>query len=592
MAGTVAGGGLNLDGGDPHMGSSAGLGHGEAAAISRPTIQKLHDPSITFEEYMHYAAITRADDRNIDAPHTDSALKVAGLKSLNPFAKKSGTTAATTTELNDKSTAGSSPDGRFVISEEEYIQASRAVRTATWGAVFFLLTTDILGPFSTAWAFRQMGYGPGIVLYTIFAGFAGYGGFLLWKMFLGLDSDKYPLRSYGDIAFRVYGQGVRYGINMLQSVQLLFNVGIIIVSNGQSLSQMAAKGPKLDQNGACFIILCFVWAIAGMLLGQIRTLQRLGYLANLAVWLNIIVIVATMAVVAHSTPNYVAANTSYDINAGPIVTTAGPPDGVAFQGQIVGLMQAVYSYGGAMLFVEFMAEMKRPFDFWKGMLCAQVFIYFVYMLFGLFVYSYQGQFTLIIAYQGISSYAWQTVANAFGLTSGLIAALLYGNVGIKVIYNNVLMELFKFPSLGTKAGKLAWIGVVPIYWGIAFLIASAIPQVNNLSGFIAAACILQFSYTFPPFLHFGYQIQKASIQSGEGFDPATGQTVRHDNGTKRWIRGFKQNILWNTFHIFFFLGSATTAVLGIYSAIIGMIASYGSGATTQFSCNSPVLGSG
>jgi hypothetical protein len=408
-------------------------------------------------------------------------------------------------------------------------------------------------------------------------------------MFLGLDSDRYPLRTYGDIAFRVYGQGVRIGINSLQSVQLLFNVGIIIVSNGQSLSQMAAKGPKLNQNGACFIVLCFVWAIAGMLLGQIRTLARLGYLANFAVWLNVFVIISTMAIVAHTTPNYVAAKTAYMIDEGPLVTTAGPPAGVGFQGQIVGLMQAVYSYGGAMLFVEFMAEMKRPFDFWKGMVCAQVFIYFLYMLFGLFVYSYQGQYTLIIAYQGISSYAWQTVANAFGLTSGLIAALLYGNVGIKVVYNNLLMELFKFPSLGTRAGKLAWVVVVPVYWGIAFVIASAIPQVNNLSGFIAALCILQFSYTFPPFMYVGYLVQKAAIQSGEGFNPATGETIRHDKGMTRYIRGFKQNILLNSFLVFFFLGSFVTAVLGIYSAIIGMISSYATGATSSFSCNSPVL---
>lgn len=165
-------------------------------------------------------------------------------------------------------------------------------------------------------------------------------------MFLALDSHKYPLRTYGDIGFRIYGQGMRMFINCLQSFQLLFNVGIIIVTNGQSLSQMAAKGPELDQNGACFIVLCFVWAIAGMLLGQIRTLQRLGWLANLAIWLNIIVIIATMAIVAHSDPNYVAAGKAYEIEPSPVVTTAGPPAGVGFEGQIVGLMQAVYSYGG------------------------------------------------------------------------------------------------------------------------------------------------------------------------------------------------------------------------------------------------------
>jgi hypothetical protein len=30
---------------------------------------------------------------------------------------------------------------------------------------------------------------------------------------------------------------------------------------------------------------------------------------------------------------------------------------------------------------------------------------------------------------------------------GLIAAALYGNIGIKVIYNNVLMEIFRKPPI-------------------------------------------------------------------------------------------------------------------------------------------------
>lgn len=43
------------------------------------------------------------------------------------------------------------------------------------------------------------------------------------------------------------------------------------------------------------------------------------------------------------------------------------------------------SWGGALLFVAFMAEMRHPMDFWKGMLCAQVFIGVVYIFFGAFV---------------------------------------------------------------------------------------------------------------------------------------------------------------------------------------------------------------
>jgi len=98
-------------------------------------------------------------------------------------------------------------------------------------------------------------------------------------------------------------------------------------------------------------------------LGQVRTLQKYGWIANCAVWLNVTVMILTMAVVTHSHPNYEAAAKSNGVNIGPpappVMTTAGPPATVEFSGQVVGLMQAVYSYGGAMLYCEFMSEMRK-----------------------------------------------------------------------------------------------------------------------------------------------------------------------------------------------------------------------------------------
>lgn len=84
-----------------------------------------------------------------------------------------------------------------------------------------------------------MGYGPGFALYTVFGGFACYSGLQLWKMFVGLDSTRYPLRNYGDLAFRVMGTWARHLVNVLQSFQFFLNVTLIIVSNGQALGQMA-----------------------------------------------------------------------------------------------------------------------------------------------------------------------------------------------------------------------------------------------------------------------------------------------------------------------------------------------------------------
>lgn len=89
----------------------------------------------------------------------------------------------------------------------------------------------------------------------------------------------------------------------------------------------------------------------------------------------------TMAIVANSSPNYAASLASYGTPPDePIMTSAGVPAGLTFVDNINGLMQAVFSYGGATLFCELMAEMRRPFDFWKGMIIAETFIFLCYIV--------------------------------------------------------------------------------------------------------------------------------------------------------------------------------------------------------------------
>ncbi|KAG2062554.1 hypothetical protein BDR04DRAFT_970202, partial [Suillus decipiens] len=368
---------------------------------------------------------------------------------------------------------------------------------------------DILGPYSTPWAFQQVGYGPGVACFFVFGIMAAYSGFLLWWMFMKLDSERFPIRSFGDLGQRIYGSWFRHVCNILQSLQLVINVGIIILQNGQGLSQMAHF--KL-----CFSVCNVVWTLAGMILGQIRTLQKFGRIANFSVWLNIIVLIMTMAFVANSPPNYVAAGVPAGTIPPPVMTQAINLQ--PFQTQLEGIMQIVFSYGGAMIFIEFMAEMRRPMDFWKAMALSQIFIFVVYMFFGLFVYSYQGQYVVNPANQGISTYGLQTATNAISLTAGLIAAALYGNIGVKVIYNNIFVELFGFPQLTVTWGKYYFAICVIVYWSIAFVIGSAIPQFSNLSSLVAAVCIFQFSYTFPPFMILGYCMQVDATKGDREFD--------------------------------------------------------------------------
>ncbi|KAL1311506.1 hypothetical protein AAFC00_001629 [Neodothiora populina] len=538
-----------------------------------------HEKNVSFEEYLYFANWTREYEKTLSTTGR-------GISHLTSVLGTNKEKKIVESEMSNQDQSESTTQSMGVITDYEWHQASRAARTATWGAVFYLITTDILGPFSVPWAFAQLGYGPGIALYLVFGVLAGYAGILLWRCFLGLDSDKYPVKNYGDIAYRIYGSWARHVCNVLQSCQFFLNVCLLIISNGQGIAQLSQ--PHSYDKPLCFVACLVIFMAAGMIIGQIRTLARFSLLANAAVWMNVFIIIMTMAVVGSTQPNYKAVFNTSAIPKGPIVTTGGVPPGKDLRDNINGLMQAVFSYGGATLFNELMAEMRRPMDFWKGMICAEVFIFWCYIIFGLVVYSYQGQFAYNPAYQGINPYAWQTVGNVLSLLSGLIAACLYGNIGIKVLYATVGRGFLKFPPLESKTGKLIWVGFVPLYWGLAFIVGAAVPQISNLSAFVGAAMILQFSYTFPPLLSIGFNVLKDSMTEADHFNPSNGTLVRSGFTWDRIKRGFRVQLWKNSFNVFFFLGATVTAILGMYSSIYAMNEAYSSvGSIDSFSCKSP-----
>ncbi|KAL9099975.1 MAG: hypothetical protein Q9187_009421, partial [Circinaria calcarea] len=79
MAGGAVGT-LALDGGDPRGDSPAGLspraGHDVDLAPAHSSIQRgLHDPNVTFEEYVHFAKISRADTRYEDRERSYNLFK-------------------------------------------------------------------------------------------------------------------------------------------------------------------------------------------------------------------------------------------------------------------------------------------------------------------------------------------------------------------------------------------------------------------------------------------------------------------------------------------------------------------------------------
>ncbi|KAG0649034.1 hypothetical protein D0Z07_5046 [Hyphodiscus hymeniophilus] len=576
---------------DVIVGSSSGSNY------IKPQGRKPHDSAVKFEEYHWYAHRTREEEKGLVSPKL--AWREILLRKKNDAGNLEGEDPVQAPRLTEKDFGNASH--RLEISDEEWTNASRMFRTASWGACFYLITTDILGPYGVGFAMGTLGWGPGIAFYTIFGFMAGYSGYLIWRVFLGVDSYEFPARNYGDLGFRTWGVTARYVTNIMQALGLLLLLGQVVIQFGQNIS--AVSKFKL-----CYVVCPLLFVIAGFFMTQIRTLKSYGWVANLAVWLNLLAIFITMGVIANSPPNFAfatlgSAGSAVDIDSitpdpvtgiyPPIIHYNNlPPNGLI--GSINGLLSGVLAYAGAQLFVEFLAEMKRPRDFIKAMWGAQFFIYTVYLIYGCFIYHYQGQYSFNPSYQGVNAYGWRTAGNMITLIGALIAAGLYGNIGIKVFYNNILLDLFNAPPLITTRGKLIYAAIVPIWWILAFILAASIPDYFGFVGIISASMLLNLTYTLPPFFALGFDIQRHAIrtENGEGFDPATGQVIRNETTVRRWMRGFMSGgalqVVTNVWHVIYFLASLSMCGLGMYASIQGMINAFKENQLTSFSCVSPL----
>lgn len=117
---------------------------------------KLHDSSIPFEEYLHYAKMTRAEEDRLYGPGSDYTAStgpaMAFVKEkilrkrvehrresipqprLSISAQGEGqiTRADESDSANEKNGHEKQKFEPMTISDEEWVQASRAARTATW----------------------------------------------------------------------------------------------------------------------------------------------------------------------------------------------------------------------------------------------------------------------------------------------------------------------------------------------------------------------------------------------------------------------------------------------------------------------------
>jgi hypothetical protein len=95
----------------------------------KPQGREVHDPDVTFEEYHYYADKTRKEESTLESPH------INWREFLQRKKEKSAPTGhMVLPESNLVEADFATRERRLEISDEEWTNASRAFRTASWGA--------------------------------------------------------------------------------------------------------------------------------------------------------------------------------------------------------------------------------------------------------------------------------------------------------------------------------------------------------------------------------------------------------------------------------------------------------------------------
>jgi hypothetical protein len=387
-----------------------------------------------------------------------------------------------------------------------------------------------------------MGFIPGSIVYFLSGIIAAYAAFILLRLYLLLDTPEEPLYAYSDVAERLYR---RYGrrtcdlivalVSFFQFLQQWFAVAIIIVGNAQGLQEIAQLAP--NPSNVCYYALGAGFTAIGGVSACVKKFKHISFASNLCIWLNLFTIYANLGM-SHEYPAYTNGKgpsgkcdgngfapsslaqqlfNPQDPSAPLFPVDADcngliPARGVNFTHyslslNIIGFTNMIYAYAGANMFIDFLSEMKNPREFWKSIVVSSTIIITAYMIYGVMLYAVQGPYVANPGTQGINNYAWQTTFNSISVFTSWVAAVMYGQISVRVAYS-WLHRWFGMPPVSSRNGTICWIIIANTLWWTAYIIGMALPQIGDLTSIITSFCVIQYTYTLPFVFHLTYEIQQ------------------------------------------------------------------------------------
>ncbi|CAH0000745.1 unnamed protein product [Clonostachys byssicola] len=342
-------------------------------------------------------------------------------------------------------------------------------RNVGWiGTVALMLKTQFgLGILSIPDVLNTLGMVPGVLCILVVAGITTWSNYMI-GCFKLRHRQVYGIDDAGGLMFgRVGREFFSIGI----CIYWIFCSGSGIVSTSTGLNAVSS-------HGACTAIFMIVAALAAWMIGSIRTLGKMTWVAWIGVAsVFIAVMMITIAVGIQDRPSAAPSTGDWQSDW----KLFGNP---TFTKGIMAVSSLVFAYAGTPGFFPIIAEMRDPARYNRALFVCQGFITAMYITIGCVVYYYCGSFVASPAL-GSAGDLVKKVAYGVALPGLLVSTTIVLHFASKLLFIRLLRGT-EHLNKNTFRHWTTWIGCT---FGIAiaaYLIASGIPVFSALVSLIGA----------------------------------------------------------------------------------------------------------
>ncbi|GAA6020935.1 hypothetical protein JCM10207_003192 [Rhodosporidiobolus poonsookiae] len=324
-----------------------------------------------------------------------------------------------------------------------------------------------LGVLNIPDVFHTLGLGPGIICLLVI-------GFITsWTdYYIGVFKLKHPeVYSVGDCGRLMYG---RVGGELFFGMVWLLFTCIA----GSALLGISTALNAISLHGTCTAVFVAIAAVVTVPIAALRTLGGIKWIGWIGVASMVVsILLVTIAVGAGGRPSLAPQEGPVNLD---LVMWGNP----TFAEAMNALGNLVFAFAGTSIFLPIASEMRDPREYPKAVALCQSFVTTFYLVVGVVVYMYAGQYVASPAL-GTAGVLIKRVAYGLALPGLFAAAIILSHLAAKMIFVRVLRNS-RHLTQSTPTHWFSWLGCVIGCVLFAYIIASAIPVFSGLVGLVGA----------------------------------------------------------------------------------------------------------